>query len=247
MRLAASLIATTLAACATPSDMRIDQSVSGADRSLAMRMSELTMERCVRQQYDSAVYKHPGGQSKFPDLPPVRRLFRSDKGWVRAEIATSGVWDNVYFLESRNSVICGEPNWQKLADSTLVRFYDVKADQPMPGTPATLPPPTSTSSVSERRAVAFAWEGQPNLLAGTVTLEQQGLKGKIQAKLPAGDGDCNGVYEASATGTGQWALSCSNGLTAVGSFRVLGAGKGSVGSGTDSKGKRVEFTVAGTQ
>ena len=84
----------------------------------------------------------------------------------------------------------------------------------------------------ERRAIALQWEGDHRPTAGVVTISQRGLSGKISAKLPEGAGECVGMYEARRDGTGQWALSCTNGLTVIGSFRALGPGKGSVGSGT---------------
>jgi len=173
----------------------------------------------------------------------VRRLYRSDQSWVKAEITDEGAWDNVYWSEQRGTIVCGEPNWQKLADSSSVRFQDVRAQRESGSTIGSTAPFVG----GEQRAIAFQWEGEPRLIAGVVTIAQRGMSGKISAKLPTGDGDCTGMYEGSPGGTGQWALSCSNGLTVVGTFRALGSGKGSVGSGVDSKGKRVEFTVGGSQ
>lgn len=99
---------------------------------------------------------------------------------------------------------------------------------------------------SERRAIAFQLEGDPRPVAGVATISQKGLSGRIAAKLPSGEGDCTGTYDADTSGAGRWAISCTNGLIATGTFRALGAGRGSSGFGFDSKGRRVEFSLGGT-
>ena len=243
MRSVLCLAAAGAIGCAAQIDLRLDESISSSDRALALRMSELTRERCVRQQYDQSVSMTPTAKTKISALPVVKRLYASDSGWVKAEITVEGAWDNIYFLESKNSVICGEPNWQKLTDSSSVRFYDIRSQSPRSSRAEPVVPPVSSG---EQRAIAFRWEGEPQLIAGIVTIQQQGRSGRISAKLPSGDGECTGMYEAAAGGQGQWAMSCTGGLTVVGTFRGLGPGKGSVGSGQDSKCKRVEFTLAGT-
>lgn len=108
--------------------------------------------------------------------------------------------------------------------------------------------PTSSSATSmreEQRAIAFKWEGEERVMAGYVTLNQSGRSGQVRGRLPGDEGECTGMFEAGADGKGQWALSCTNGLTALGTFTALGQGKGSVGTGRDSRGRKVEFTLAG--
>jgi hypothetical protein len=105
----------------------------------------------------------------------------------------------------------------------------------------------STRTSDEKRAIAFKWEGDDRLMAAYVTLNQSGRSGTVRGKLPVSQTECTGMFEAGADGKGQWALSCANGLTAVGTFTAQGAGKGSVGTGTDNRGRKVEFTVAGSQ
>ena len=243
MRSILFILPLALSAFATSSDMRLDEAITSGDRALAVRMSELSMDRCVRQQYNPTVALAPSTQVKFSALPVVKRLYRSEMGWVKAEVTGGGAWDNIYYLEAKNAVICGEQGWQKLADSSAVRFYDVRSQAPQVASP---PPATVDRLPNEQRAIAFRWEGEARLIAGVVTLQQRSRAGNISAKLPSGDGECTGVFEAASNGNGQWALSCTNGLTVVGTFTALGQGKGSVGTGTDSKGKRVEFTLAGT-
>lgn len=222
--------------------MRLDETLNSSDRALATRLSEMTRDRCVRQEYSQSALVQPTNQTKISALPVVKRLFTSDSGWVKAEIAAQGAWDNIYFLESKNIIVCGEPNWQKLADSTSIRFSDVRSKPSPQGQSGTSGAAPGMQS-GEQRPVAFRWEGEPQLIAGFVTIQNQGKSGRISARLPSSDAECSGMYEAVSGAQGQWAMSCTNGLTAVGTYRALGPGKGSVGSGQDSKGKRVEFTL----
>ena len=229
--------------CAIQGDMRLDESLTNSDRALAARIAELTKDRCVRHVYGRTTELPVVSSIKIGSLPTVKRLYTSDSGWVKAEVTGEGAWDNIYFLESKNTLVCGEPNWQKLSDSPSIRFVDVRSQSVQPRRPdATL---SEASSKSEQRPVAFQWEGEPMLIVGTMIVQQQERSGRIAARLPSSDAECTGMYETASGGQGQWAMSCSNGLTAVGTFRSLGAGKGSVGSGQDSKGRRVEFTLGG--
>lgn len=90
----------------------------------------------------------------------------------------------------------------------------------------------------DQRAIAIQWEGEARPIAALVTISQSGDSGTISAKHPDGAAQCAGTY-----GGGRWAIACTNGHSASGTFRALGVGRGSVGSGVDSKGRRVEFTL----
>jgi hypothetical protein len=243
MRLIPILAITFTLGCASQSDMRLDESLTPSDRALAARMAELTKDRCVRQTYGQTTAMPPTGQTKISSLPIVKRLYTSESGWVKAEVTADGAWDNIYFLEPKNAIVCGEPNWQKLADSGSVNFIDVRSPSAYS---RRAQPAAAGSPQAEQRPVAFRWEGEPQLVAGTVFIQQQGKSGRITARLPSSNAECTGMYEAASGAQGQWALSCTNGLTAVGTCRALGPGKGSVGSGQDSKGQRVEFTLGGS-
>lgn len=96
------------------------------------------------------------------------------------------------------------------------------------------------SLTPDQRAIAIQWEGESRPIAALVTISQSGDSGTISAKHPDGAAQCAGTY-----GAGRWAIACTNGHSAAGTFRALGPGRGSVGSGVDSKGRRVEFTLGG--
>lgn len=107
--------------------------------------------------------------------------------------------------------------------------------------PSAAPSPVFKNAMT--RPIAFSWEGYSTLAAGTATLEESGKSGRIGISLPNGEASCEGRYEYGATTKGTWAVACSNGMAASGTFEGLGAGKGSQGNGKDTKGRAVKFTV----
>ncbi|KIM00095.1 hypothetical protein CCC_02883 [Paramagnetospirillum magnetotacticum MS-1] len=92
------------------------------------------------------------------------------------------------------------------------------------------------------RPLAFEWEGHLGLLAGTVTYSLESTN--IAVTLPNGQGGCTGF--AGKTPTGDWSLSCTNGLTAAGTYTANADGKGSTGSGLDNQGRKIKFSVGGS-
>ena len=106
-------------------------------------------------------------------------------------------------------------------------------------------PADSTSQQWEKRSIALQWEGIADLIAGEIHISESSGKGKIQATLPRAQGSCTGQYQMVSRQRGMWSLACSNGLTANGEFDAFGAGKGSSGTGVDSDGNNIKFTVGG--
>lgn len=99
--------------------------------------------------------------------------------------------------------------------------------------------------------VAFKWEGEYDLAAGRVSLNQTGDTGTIKLTLPNDGAACSGnwrwsrgAYGTTEIPTGVWSLSCSNGLTASGTYASSKPASGT-GSGQDSNGRRVTFTFGG--
>jgi hypothetical protein len=243
------LIAAALAGCASSSDLQGDPSLNSTDRSLASRVAELASGRCTTHSYDPITEDKRTDDVKVSGSVAVKRLYRSASGWIKAEVVANSVWDNVYLFEKNGSLVCGEKNWQKLSDAATITFLDV-------GKPPTL----STAAISTEpnvpraldvsvsvRPIALRWEGYANLISGTVKLIDGGKRGNITATLPGGEGRCSGIYEFARANSGHWALSCTNNLSATGTFEASGAGKGSTGRGKDARGNLVEFSVGGTQ
>lgn len=102
---------------------------------------------------------------------------------------------------------------------------------------------SNTSQAKNAYPFAASWGGYDGLMAGTVTIEENRQKGKFKMKLPNNDGDCSGMFEIQISPKGTWAISCTNGMTAVGTYEITNNGKTSKGSGLDAKGNKVQFTV----
>jgi hypothetical protein len=95
------------------------------------------------------------------------------------------------------------------------------------------------------RSIAVSWEGFSTLIAGKASMQESADKGFISATLPESKGTCTGIYSYNDKTYGVWSLSCTNGLSAAGEFKAYGQNKGATGSGTDSKGRMVTYTISG--
>jgi hypothetical protein len=119
------LVCVSLAGCLATADLKTSQGISDADRQVAQRIAELTSDRCVRYQYvDGPVDKKISGDMAMKALGAVKRLYRSDAGWYKAEVATEGIWDNVYYKPNQ-FFVCGEKLWQDRVESKSVSFSEV--------------------------------------------------------------------------------------------------------------------------
>jgi len=236
-----------LSGCLATTDLRKDPSVNEADRNIAVRIGDLTKQRCTYYQYVQDSGRKLSGDIRFSESAEVRRLYRSDSGWVKAEIVANAVWDSVYYQEAKGTLVCGEKNWQKLDHSNAIKFVSVdRRDGSAEVSVNTAPAARSAGPkklTDDVRPIALRWDGYLKLISGTAHLSDRGLKGNVKATLPGGEGECSGLFEFTGSSSGQWAVACTNGLSATGTFESFGSGKGSAGIGTDAKGNRVEFTV----
>lgn len=120
------------------------------------------------------------------------------------------------------------------------------AANPSPSPPPTRPQPSSPDPLQRlTRPIAVEWTRFSNLLSGYVVIAENGRSGTIRLNLPTGDGECIGSYGTQAAATGHWVISCPNGVTATGSMETLPAGGTTTGSGLDSSGNRIKFTIGG--
>lgn len=104
---------------------------------------------------------------------------------------------------------------------------------------------TSASSNTTVRSIAMEWEGIGELLAGEIHFTKGANGGTFSVNMPNRSAEkCTGVYSFKTRTEGIWSLACSDGRTANGEFRTHGTDAGSSGSGRDSEGKLVKFTVA---
>lgn len=85
------------------------------------------------------------------------------------------------------------------------------------------------------------------MIAGVISYHQSGKKGKLNLTLPGKQViDCSGSFQIKQKRKGTWSLTCTDKRTASGIFEAYGTGKGASGSGTDSQGRHLQFTVGGS-
>ena len=104
----------------------------------------------------------------------------------------------------------------------------------------------SRKTASTKRPIAAEWEGYRKLVAGMIEIREFGKNGTLSLELPDNEGRCTGSFRFSDGNQGTWALACTNNLAASGTMESRGKNKGSSGSGTDTQGRTVRFTIAGS-
>jgi len=156
--------------------------------------------------------------------------------WTVYDVTFRNVRDVTYLNIASGEVVCGRKNWRR----TDVVFG------PEPPWRADSVPPTPLAWADVRtgfRPFVITWEGYTEDFAGRMKYRHRKRKGTTFAELPNGDGRCYGSYEYLEKGQGIWATACTNGLTAFGAFATDGEQGPSSGTGSDAKGREVNFTL----
>lgn len=207
------------------------------DRGVIQAIQELTKTRCYRYTYDRTTGQKLSGNNKLHSEVVIKRLFRGEKGWYKAEALADGVWGDVYLNSQTNAFVCGKQAWGKMVGSELIRFVD-----------ATKTPDTffqqdtgqkKTDALSETtRKLVVNWKSvATSLFDGQVRIRGGDKSGTVSVSLPGNAGSCTGVYEYTSSDAGTWAMTCSNGRTAGGKLA------GSSGAGKDDLGNPVSFII----
>ena len=164
-------------------------------------------------------------------------------GWQRIGFLEAGKAENLYVDTQQNRAYCGT----SFSRAGYGRFQVVEASAaPSPSPSQPQPIATSVTRAAERtirRPIAFDWQGVTGLVAGAVVLRSRGGAGDISAQLPGTSDSCSGQFAENSSGEGNWQVSCTNGRTARGVYRGLGAGRGAMGTGLDDLGRTVKFTM----
>jgi hypothetical protein len=222
---------------------------SGLDTPEARRASNIVMSNCA---IDSGPLVNRSSR-KFQEKVQIFGIDYSDDGWIRFDAVTEGIRDLVYFDPDKEQVVCGSRNWrEKQIIFRQISSSDYKQkfkgywgdSEPLTrSTTATTPQKVTSSGKTASRPIAVNWEGVEDLFIGTASIEGGGRSGVISVPLPDAEGSCSGNYTFGDNKEGIWAVACSNGLSANGTMKGLGAGKGSRGEGKDNNGRKVVFTV----
>jgi len=109
----------------------------------------------------------------------------------------------------------------------------------------TSPTPSASKNGWQTRPIAIRWQGISDLVAGEISIKANNRAGTMKATIPGSSQTCEGTYQLGSDSTGSWALACTNGLTATGTFTAFGSDKGSSGNGKDSRGNAIQFTIGG--
>ena len=104
-------------------------------------------------------------------------------------------------------------------------------------------PKRPTGTKTEKRPIALHWEGKNQLMLGKIELPVSGANGKVSFNLPDNSGKCSGTFSFKDRSSGVWAAACSTEETLSGSFISTGQGGAITGSGTDSRGNAIKFTI----
>lgn len=174
-------------------------------------------------------------QGISPSLVEVLSIDRGQGGWSRAEFRAYGFQDHFYWNSRSGQAACGRTSWNQL-NVPFIKSLDDDEERQEEKSPAGGAPP-------EVRPIAISWGGMEGLIAGEVELRQG--EGSVSARLPDGKGTCRGSYRATDRAVGTWAVACTDGRSASGTYRALGAGKGAVGEGFDAHGNQVRYTLGG--
>jgi hypothetical protein len=219
-------------------------------KQIAIEMSTRTSNICTTHQYNPTSGEKLTGDTKIATKVFVRRFYTSDTSWFRAETNANGVIDNVFYSPSTGRFICGQRTWDSFADTKNIVFREFGSTLNTTGVShqsfSTLPPTTNFVNTSAIRSIAVSWDGYSKLISGTIDLSPNASNpGAFRISLPNNEGHCSGQTKQIDRQTGVWSISCTNGMSAAGTFEAYGDGKGASGKGTDSKGKEVRYTISG--
>jgi len=91
------------------------------------------------------------------------------------------------------------------------------------------------------RSVAASWGGHFDMMAGVIEFEDGQKQGSISISLPDGRGTCTGQYFLKTRTSGSWTVIDPTGAAASGEFTI--AGTGGSGSGRDTEGNEIRFSL----
>lgn len=248
--LSITLISFILSGCIT-TDIIKEGNLPDNYKQIAIEMRLRTENQCTTHTYDPTSGNKLTGDTKIATKVSVRRFYLSDAGWFKAETNGNGVIDNVFYSPSTGRFICGQRTWDTFTDTKSIVFREHGSSEKTIGVSqqslTTLSHASNLTRPSTIRSIAVSWEGYSKLISGTIDLSPNASNpGSFKISLPNNDGQCSGQTKQIDRRTGVWSISCTNGMSAAGTFEAYGDGKGASGTGTDSKGKEVRYTISGT-
>ena len=228
-------------------DILTEGNLSKDVKEIVLQIQDRTFTTCITTNYDTAG-KQTTGNTKAATKPLIRRLFTSETDWYKVVASVNGVIDNIYYSSSSRKLICGQKLWDSFEDTKHIQFIEYGVSRITIGVreQANLTPSNNQTQVIETRPIAVSWDGYSDLISGEIVfLKSAPGTGNVKITLPKGDGTCSGRSKAIQPSNGVWSLSCTNGMSAAGTYESYGDGKGESGAGTDANGREVRYTIGG--
>lgn len=240
---AGGVIALLLSGCLATKNLLIEDNLDERYKRVAFKIAERAMQICTTHTYEQGSNRKLSGDMRITKLPEVKRLYESKSGLWKSELMVSGVWDNVYYLERSEIIICGEIQWQQFPQSKEINFTEVKPGVSNQNILRDANIGINREDGLKEYAIAFSWRGIGELMAGRVSIRSERDVGFIRLNLPTNQGICSGSFKISGEAKGVWSISCTNGVTASGDLSVNRSIAGSSGTGLDNKGGQIKFTI----
>ncbi len=217
-------------------------------RQTVIEMRLRASSQCTTHTYEQTSGRKLTGDVKMATEVTIRRLFISETDWFKAEMQGNGVIDNVFYSPKNGRFICGQKTWDKYSDTKGVEFKEYGTSEKTLGITNKNTPSnniSNTKPTDDKRSIAISWDGYQNLISGSIELAPNPKTvGLVSIKLPNNEGSCSGQTKQIDRKTGVWSISCTNGMSAAGTYDAYGDGQGASGTGTDSKGNKVRYTIS---
>ena len=122
-----------LSGCVSVADLTTNEAIPDRERAIIKTLAERIPKTCVLVQLKSGTLEKIEGTDRksYKKLAEIRRFYLSGGEWFRVTALLDNVWDEIYFNERTNQLICGEQAWKKYADSGTIKFYEL-GTQPAP-------------------------------------------------------------------------------------------------------------------
>lgn len=93
------------------------------------------------------------------------------------------------------------------------------------------------------RTLVVDWQGQGAPFEVPIYLDPEKDGGPVSFSMPDGAAFCSGSYSAGERVSYDWALDCTDGISAAGEFEYYTSVDEGAGSGTDSAGRKIRLTL----
>ena len=109
--------------CFATNDIIHKSNLPESDRALLSSAVEMASKSCVKIQYDSVGNKKDSSATAISVIH-IKRYYASDIEWIKLEVNSAGVWDNIYFNQTKNIIVCGQKDWESYTDSKFISFTE---------------------------------------------------------------------------------------------------------------------------